>query len=102
MNWIYDPWPWYVSGPLITIVMVALLMVGKQFGMSSNLRTLCTICGAGRASDFFKFDWKAQRWNLIVMLGVMIGGFIATNFLDTDTSVAIDPKVISDLQNKGF
>ncbi|MBQ4820934.1 YeeE/YedE thiosulfate transporter family protein [Aquimarina sp. MMG016] len=102
MNWIYEPWPWYLSGPLIALVMFVLLMIGKRFGMSSNLRTMCTICGAGKASDFFKFNWKAQRWNLIVVLGVIIGGFIATNFLSTDTSVDINPKIIADLQSIGF
>ncbi|MBQ0734793.1 YeeE/YedE family protein [Aquimarina celericrescens] len=102
MNWIYDPWPWYISGPLITLVMVTLLMIGKRFGMSSNLRTLCTICGADKTVDFFKFDWKAQRWNLIVVLGVLIGGFVANNFLSNDTSVAINPNIITDLHTKGF
>ncbi len=102
MNWIYDPWPWYISGPLISLVMFLLLMVGKRFGMSSNLRTMCTICGAGKTSDFFRFDWKAQRWNLIVVLGAIIGGFIATNFLSTDISVDLNPTVIADLQSKGF
>ncbi len=98
----YDPWPWYVSGPLMTLVMVTLLLIGKRFGMSSNLRTMCTICGAGKVSDFFRFDWKAQRWNLIVITGIIIGGFIASNFLSSDTSVDLNPEVISDLQSKGF
>ncbi|EZH74726.1 hypothetical protein ATO12_08275 [Aquimarina atlantica] len=102
MNWIYNPWPWYVSGPLIALVLFLLLMVGKRFGMSSNLRTICTICGAGKTSDFFRFDWKAQQWNLIVVLGVIIGGFIANTFLSVDNSVSIDPKVVSNLQSKGF
>jgi len=52
-------------------------MMDKNFGMSSNLRTLCTICGAGKKVDFFKFNWKTQRWNLIFVLGTIIGGFIA-------------------------
>lgn len=102
MNWIFDPWPWYISGPLLTLVMVILLMIGKRFGMSSNLRTLCTICGADKAADFFKFDWKAQRWNLIVVLGVIIGGYIANNFLSKDTSVELNSNVITNLQAKGF
>ncbi len=102
MNWIFDPWPWYISGPLLTLVMVTLLMIGKRFGMSSNLRTLCTICGADKAVDFFKFDWKAQRWNLIVVMGVIIGGFIANNFLTRDASVGLNPKIINDLKAKGF
>ena len=102
MNWIYNPWPWYVSGPLIALVLFMLLMIGKRFGMSSNLRTMCTICGAGKASGFFRFDWKAQRWNLIVVLGVVIGGFIANTFLSADTAVQLNPEVVADLQSKGF
>ncbi|MCK8520959.1 YeeE/YedE family protein [Aquimarina sp. D1M17] len=102
MNWIYDSWPWYISGPLISLVMFLLLMMGKRFGMSSNLRTMCTLCGAGKTSDFFKFDWKAQRWNLIVVLGVIIGGAIANNYLSLNTVIPLETKVASDLKSLGF
>ncbi len=102
MNWIYEPWPWYVSGPMIALIMFLLIMVGKKFGMSSNLRTMCTICGAGNKADFFKFDWKAQRWNLVVVLGAIIGGFIGSHLLSIDTGVAINPETISDLKSFGF
>lgn len=96
MNWIYEPWPWYVAGPLIALVMFVLLFVGKQFGMSSNLRTACSALGAGKAVDFFKFDWKAQRWNLMVVLGTIIGGFIASNYMG-DNTVEINPEVAQQL-----
>lgn len=102
MNWIYEPWPWYVSGPMIAFIMFLLLMVGKNFGMSANLRTMCTICGAGSKADFFRFDWKSQKWNLIVILGAVIGGFIGSHFLTTDAAVAINPETISDLKELGF
>ena len=102
MEIIFEPWAWYVSGPLIALIMFLLLIVGKNFGMSSNLRTLCTICGADKASDFFKFNWKAKRWNLMVVLGAIIGGFIASYFLSNDTAVAIHPEVIENLQSLGF
>jgi len=102
MDWIYEPWPWYVSGPGIALVLFLLLMVGKKFGMSSSLRTMCTICGAGKTVDFFKFDWKAQRWNLIVAIGAVIGGYIAENYMSNDTSVELNPVIINDLESKGF
>lgn len=102
MNWIYEPWPWYVSGPMIAFVMLLLLMVGKNFGMSANLRTMCTICGADKKADFFKFDWKSQKWNLIVVIGAIIGGFIASNYLSNSVIVDINPKTISDLKSMGF
>ncbi|MGH1383660.1 YeeE/YedE family protein [Kordia sp.] len=102
MEWIYEPWPWYVSGFMIALVMFLLIMVGKNFGMSGNLRTICSICGAGNKADFFRFDCKAQRWNLIVVLGTMIGGYIAHEFLTVDSSVAINPNTVNDLQALGF
>ncbi len=102
MDWIYEPWPWYIAGPMIAFVMFLLLMVGKNFGMSSNLRTMCTICGAGNKVNFFKFDWKSQKWNLVVVLGAIIGGFIGAHYLSTDTAVAIHPDTISDLKALGF
>lgn len=75
---------------------------GKTFGMSSNLRTLCTIGGADKFSDFFKFDWKEQKWNLIVALGAIIGGFIATQFLSDHSAIDLNPEVVKDLQQIGF
>lgn len=99
MESLYGTWPWYVSGFLIGSVMLALIYFGKTFGMSSNLRTMCTILGAGKTSDFFKFDWKTQRWNLVVVLGAMIGGYIAVNFLSDPTKmVELNPKTVTELQ----
>ena len=102
MEVLMQPWPWYVSGPLIALIMFLLLFTGKNFGMSSNLRTMCTICGADKTTDFFRFDWKSQRWNLIVVLGAVIGGFIGSHFLSGDTAVAINPETVKDLQELGF
>lgn len=102
MEIILNPWPWYISGPLIAIVMALLLYFGKTFGMSSNLRTLCAIGGAGKFSDFFKFNWKDQLWNLTVVLGTIIGGFIAVHFLSNDSGTALNPTTVAELQNMGF
>nr|WP_298995597.1 YeeE/YedE thiosulfate transporter family protein [uncultured Allomuricauda sp.] len=102
MNWILQPWPWYVSGPLIAFVLFLLTMMGKRFGMSSNLRTMCTLCGADKHAEFFKFDWKAQRWNLLVVVGVVIGGFIGHFFLSDGDAVAISDSTIAKLKDFGF
>lgn len=102
MEVILQPWPWYVSGPLIALVMLLLVFFGKTFGMSSNLRTLCTIGGAGKYVDFFKFDWKAQKWNLTVVLGAIIGGLVAVNFLSDGSTIALSSETITDLNKLGF
>ncbi|MDO6737272.1 YeeE/YedE family protein [Wenyingzhuangia sp. 2_MG-2023] len=102
MDLILAPWPWYVSGFLIALVMFLLLMMGDSFGMSSNLRTLCTICGAGKKTDFFQFDWKSQKWNLLVMIGAVIGGFIGAYFLSSNSGVDISSETVLSLKDYGI
>ncbi|MFT5848469.1 MAG: putative membrane protein YedE/YeeE [Psychroserpens sp.] len=102
MQFILDPWPWYVCGPLIAIIMFTLIYFGKTFGMSSNLRTLCTIVGAGNKVKLFDFDWKTQRWNLTVVVGAIIGGFIAHFYLSSPTNIDLNPETIKTLSALGF
>lgn len=102
METILQPWPWYIGGPLIALTMALLILLGKRFGMSSNLRTLCTMVGGHKAAEFFRFDWKAQRWNLFVALGVLIGGFIGQHFLTESNTVAIHENTVEKLNAFGF
>lgn len=102
MDLILQPWPWYVSGVLIALVMALLLFFDKTFGMSSNLRTLCIMGGAGKYSDFFNVDWKQFKWNLMVVVGAVLGGFIAVNFLSDGSASNINPKTIAELNEMGF
>jgi uncharacterized membrane protein YedE/YeeE len=102
MEYILQPWPWYMSGPLIAIVMFLLLYFGRTFGMSSNLRTLCAIGGAGKRVEFFRFDWKSQKWNLVVVLGAIVGGFIAHEFLSNPINMDLSQNTVTDLKTLGF
>lgn len=102
MELIYNAWPWYVGGPIIAILMLLLILLGKNFGVSSNFRTICAVLGAGKSCDFFDFNWKSQRWNLFVLLGAVIGGFIAANFLSHNQIPNISSQTISELQALGF
>jgi hypothetical protein len=63
---------------------------------------MCTIAGAGKVSDYFKKDWKERSWSLIFLLGLIVGGFIAINYLSTNTTINLNPKTIEDLANLGF
>ncbi len=101
IEYISQPWPWYVSGPLIAVVMFMMTYFGKRLGISTNLKTMCTIAGADKASDFFKTDWKDQIWNLVFVLGTLIGGFIANQYLSDGSSVAISLQTKVDLASMG-
>lgn len=97
-----QPWPWYTSGIVIAFVMALLLFFGKSFGFSSNLRTICTACGAGKNVKFFDFDWRAQQWNLLFLVGSILGGWVSAEFLAGDTAVQISQATIQDLAAMGL
>jgi uncharacterized membrane protein YedE/YeeE len=102
MNVFFQTWPWYISGFLIGMIMLTLIYFGKQFGMSSNLETLCSMSGLGKKVAYFNFDWKTNKWNLMVVLGAMLGGFVAVNYMSESTNVSINPKTIEQLATIGF
>ncbi len=102
MDWILAPWPWYVSGPLIALIMGLLVLVGKKFGMSTNLETMCSIGGAGKRIPYFNVDNSSRKWGLIVVMGAIIGGFLAANYLSVGSEVAIAESTVSKLNTLGF
>lgn len=102
MNWIFEPWPWYVGGPIIAFVMIALIYLGKSFGFSSNFRTLCAAIGAGKSCSFFDFNWKSQQWNLLFLVGTIIGGYLAANFLSNNQIPEISAHTTAYLKSLGF
>ncbi len=99
---ISQPWHWSVSGLAIAAVMFLLLYAGKEFGVSSNLRTMCTIAGAGKRYDFFDIDWRAQTWNLLFIAGAVIGGFLAFYFFPSPHPVQLSSQTVDYLQAVGI
>src|SRR5439155_7291257 len=76
------PWPWYVAGPIIGLMVPALLLLGnKAFSFSSNLPHICAACFPGKVA-FFRYDWKKTgTWNLAFLAGTLLGGFIGGRLL---------------------
>ncbi len=101
IDFISQPWPWYVAGPVISLVMLSLLISGNRFGISSNLRTICSILGAGKSCEFFDFDWRSQKWNLVFALGMLLGGGISAAFLTNGESVQLSAATIAELDALG-
>ncbi len=102
VEFISQPWPWYVAGPIISVVMISLILFGNSFGISANLRTMCSIVGAGKSCEFFDFNWKGQIWNLVFALGLVLGGIIAHLYLTPSTEVNLSAQTIEDLKALGI
>ncbi len=102
IEFIRQPWTWYVSGTLIAGIMFTLIYFGKSFGFSSNLRTLCAAAGGGRVVKFFDFNWRSQIWNLVFLVGAILGGYIAGHYLSNGEPVKISDSTIHDLSEMGI
>ncbi|MBS1519436.1 MAG: YeeE/YedE family protein [Bacteroidetes bacterium] len=102
MELLTRPWPWYVAGPLIGLMVPALLILGnKPFGISSSLRHICAACIPARI-PFFKYDWKNDSWNLFFVAGVILGGFIGAFLLSQPEPVHINPHTTEVLRQQGI
>ncbi len=62
---------------------------------------MCAACVPANIS-FFKYDWKAESWNLVFVLGIALGGFIATQFLADPAAIVIAPDTQQDLAALGI
>jgi uncharacterized membrane protein YedE/YeeE len=101
-SWGSQAWPWYVAGPLIGLLVPALLLLGnKAFGFSSNLRHLCAIAVPGKV-EFFRYDWRrAGALNLMFMAGTLLGGWLAVHW-GTPHDVAISAQTRATLARIGL
>jgi uncharacterized membrane protein YedE/YeeE len=102
IEWLQQPWPWYIAGPLIGLMVPVLLLIGnKRLGISSSLRHICAACMPAKI-PFFTYDWKKEAWNLFFVAGVLIGGFVAVFFLSTGRDVAVDQRLLTELKGYGI
>lgn len=85
------PLPWWIAGPLIGLVVPALLLLGnKPFGISSTFRHVCAAiapCGL----DFFRHDWRrVGTWNLVFLGGVFVGAALAAFLAPPTVQISSD------------
>ncbi len=103
IEFLSQPWPWYVAGPLIGLMVPLLLVLaGKNFGVSSTLRHACAATLPGKAA-YFDYDWKKKGlWNLTFVLGILLGGIIAGTLLLNPDPIAISEATHADLAGIGI
>ena len=93
------PWPWYVAGPLIGLVVPFVYWYGgRKWGVSSSLQHMCAaVLPAG--IEYFRYDWRRQGgWHLAMVGGMLVGGFIGGRVLSSPEHVIdLSPETRADL-----
>ncbi|MCG2616302.1 YeeE/YedE family protein [Terrimonas sp. NA20] len=98
-DFLKHPWPWYVAGPLIGLMVPALLLIGnKHFGISANLRHICAACIPAKI-PFFQYNWRKESWNLFFVAGIFVGAVIASNLLRDPDPLVIAPALSEEMDS---
>ena len=102
MSYLFShPLPWYVAGPLIGLVVPALLLLGnKPFGISSNFSHVCAMISPGRVR--YGPDWKqVGGWNLAFLAGIFVGAAAAWQ-LAPPLTLTLSPATVDALHRLGL
>lgn len=97
------PWPWYVAGPLIGLVVPFIFWYGgRKWGVSSSLQHMCAAVLPGKIV-YFRYDWwKNGAWHLAMVAGMVVGGFIGGRVpSSSEHVVAISEATRADLSALG-
>jgi uncharacterized membrane protein YedE/YeeE len=86
---LFSPWPWYVAGPMIGLVVPMLLLIGNRpFGISSSFRHVCAAFMPS-GLQYFQYEWRREIWSLVFVVGIAIGGGVATAWLSHPGDVTV-------------
>src|SRR5690554_2564705 len=99
-----QPWPWYVAGPLIGLVVPFVFWYGgRRWGVSSSLEHICAAT-VPAGIEYFRYDWRRKGgWSLAMVAGALAGGAIASFGLRSRAGeVAISSATRADLAAMGL
>lgn len=89
MNFLSEPWPWYVAGPLIGLtVPLVYLYAGRKWGISSTFRDMCA-AAIPNGPEYLQYDWRKRgSWRLTMAVGLLVGAAIAALMGSPDVAIS--------------
>ncbi len=76
------------------------LLLNKHFGISSTFRDICAAC-VGPKADYFRYNWRDNRWRLLFVAGIVIGGFLSHETMTTPAESQISAHTLKELSLLG-
>lgn len=97
-----QPWPWWVAGPLIGLMVPTMILLKRRFGISKSMRHMCA-AAVPESATALAYDWRrVGGWNLVFAAGVFVGGMLTALLLPGSGEVAISPNTRAALENLGI
>ncbi len=89
MTFLSEPWPWYVAGPLIGLIVPAVFLYGgRNWGISSTLRDICAAT-VPAGPEYFRYEWRERGgWRLAMVTGLLVGGIVSGLAGSPDVAIA--------------
>jgi uncharacterized membrane protein YedE/YeeE len=86
MAWFMHPWPWWLTGILIGLVVPLLsILAGKDFGISTSLQQIGAMCSPQSKLDYLRsYDRQNGLWTLVFAIGIAVGGFVGGRLLSSE------------------
>jgi uncharacterized membrane protein YedE/YeeE len=86
LDWIMQPWPWWISGILVGLTVPLLFILsGNAFGISTSFQQIGAMCTPNSKASYLKdYDRRSGLWTLVFVFGISLGGFIATHMLSSN------------------
>lgn len=101
-TYISQPWPWYIGGPLIGLVIILLQWIdNKPLAASASYRHICSAT-LPKGIPFLNYNWKSESWNLFFAAGIITGGFIAGNLLSHPGNISVSIGTTAQLHSIGL
>ena len=101
LEFLQQPWAWYIAGPLIGLTVPALLLLGdKKFGISANFRHACA--AVPNNVSFFQYNWRKESWNLLFALGIVLGGLVGSTLLSNGEPLQVAAQTQAALESLGI
>ena len=85
MDFILQPWPWWLSGILVGLTVPLLyFLTGQGFGISTSLQQMGAMCMPNSKLEYFQnYNRRKGLWTLFFAAGIMLGGLVGSQLLSS-------------------
>jgi uncharacterized membrane protein YedE/YeeE len=99
LEFLLQPWPWWFSGILVGLTVPLLyLLSGNWFGISMSYQEIGAICLPKSKLSYLKgLDKLANLWAIFFVVGVVLGGYIASHWLSAKPITSEFPELYQKL-----